>query len=262
MPLYIDRLDPSALFPTWRLHYTICGFSTRGLYPGDPAPGALWAGFSYEAEKGCVFCCEHYNYLFRGGVAFDLTKFTPPTSDYLLVDATLECWRQSPDDSGLVDVYVSNGDWIHGVLDDHLIPVSGLDGDYVDTIPPDPSAPPEGFGTGVRAINVTPQVVYWINGGMPNYGFCFKSPSEGDPDDQNGSSLVQFADFKLELRYLAFGDIQNPAPPKRPFRPAPQPRRPPPGLRRGRIMTAGSVHPTMAQRLSRPKQLQRSSDED
>src|ERR1700738_1614992 len=80
MPLNFALLDPQHVLATWKgRHRTwdrgICGLRTSGLAPsnGYPADGVVWTGFD-NWDDGGTFCRESMDYIFRGGVQFDLNQ--------------------------------------------------------------------------------------------------------------------------------------------------------------------------------------------
>jgi hypothetical protein len=215
--LQIARLDPQHVYASWKLHhktwdYGPPGFTGGGLDPGVPAGAAMWAGFDYF-EDGGTFSGELKDYVFRGGVQFNLDQPGPGLPEgfakaagrerYMLLNAALTFFRQEPHDNCETYVYVANGDWAGGVLDHYLIPTTGLPADYVDTIPPFVG---EGGSWPADPLIVTDRVQSWLNGAS-NYGFCFMGPDETMPEDTRSRRCVnQFGAFKLELRYLTFSD--------------------------------------------------------
>jgi len=148
------------------------------------------------------------DYVFRGGTQFNFGGFQKyyGGGNYMLLSAVLEFWQQEPHDeclAGSTVIFTASGDWAHGILDNYLIPTTGRDEDYVDTIPP--FAAPSGGGlTGLQRINVTPQVLNWVSGAKPNFGFCFMGTDESMPDDGNSVCVNQFGLFHLEINYLPF----------------------------------------------------------
>jgi hypothetical protein len=221
MPLHFARLDPEHVLPTWRARHRtwdrwICGLRTTGLAPshGYPADNVVWAGFD-NWDDGGTFCRESMDYVFRGGVQFNLDQKGDGVPDgfakeagtgrYLLLRASLEFFHQEPHDSCETYVYLANGDWAGGALDDYLIPTTGSPPDYVDTIPPF-VAPPEGGLSGGVSINVTDNVVSWLNRDRPNFGFCFMGADESMPEGSNDVCVNQFGAFKLELMYLTLAE--------------------------------------------------------
>lgn len=211
----VRRLDPESLFASYRWRHVshgsslFCGVPTEGLGSshGLPPANVIWAGFDYWRSDGW-YCWESMDYVFRGGVQFDLGGFQKyyGGGNYMLLSAVLEFWRQEPHDecdAGSTLIFTSNGDWPHGTLDNYLIPTTAKDEDFVDSIPP--FAPPPGGGlTGLQRINATSQVLSWASGDRPNFGFCFMGTDESMPDDRNSVCVNQFAMFKLEINYLPF----------------------------------------------------------
>ncbi|GAC1342409.1 MAG: hypothetical protein NVS2B1_11990 [Bradyrhizobium sp.] len=264
MALHVARLDPQHVFTAWKSTYKtwdrwFCGLRTGGLAPshGYPADNVVWAGFD-NFDDGGTFCRESIDYVFRGGVQFDLDQAGEGVPDgfakeagtgrYMLLNASLEFFQQEPHDNCETYVYRANGDWVGGVLDDYLIPASGSPADYIDTVPPF-VAPPEGGLAGGINLNVTDTVLSWLDRDTPNYGFCFLGPDESMPEDRNDACVNQFGIFKLALMYLTLHDSAaahhtSSAPMK--------PRIPHPSQRVFRKTVGGRLPETFLERLRRP----------
>jgi hypothetical protein len=145
------------------------------------------------------------DYVFRGGVQFDVSNFQRfyGMGYYLPLTAELQCWQAEPHDACATTlIYSASGDWANGVLDDYLVPTTGSDDDYVDSVAPFSDTPEGGFDGLVRT-NVTPQFLDWISGTKPNFGFCFMGMDESMKDDANALCINQFQAFRLQINYVA-----------------------------------------------------------
>jgi hypothetical protein len=259
-------LEPDAIFASWHGHLRetdappFCGPYSGGLAPthGYPAGNVIWSGFDYVSWSYGWFCSVSIDYVFRGGVHFDLKLFQDAYGKgyYMPLSALLVCWQQEPHDEcagGSTLIYTANGDWPHGVLDGYLIPTSRKDEDYVDTIPPFTPAP-DGALTGLVGANVTPQFERWVSGAEPNFGFCFMGTDEGMPDDGNSTCVNQFALFQLQVTYLSINDW----PESHPIFPGPHqvvpPRRPLAPNLPVHTIDFGNLPQSLQQRLRQPRQ--------
>ena len=254
MPIEIKRIDPKFVFASGRsLHRTWCylppcEFRPSGLGPPEGFPSdsiAVWTGFSNVFDGGWREG-ESLDWLFRGGVQFDLDWFQMwfGKDRYLLLTAVLEFWQQPPHDACESYVHFADGDWAHGSLDNYLIPIAGSPAHYIDMIPPF-TAPTDGSLAGQVRINVTPEVTQWLTGERLNRGFCFTGSDESMAEDSNDSCINQFRLFKLELTYLTF-------PAAHAASASIKPRVPHTSERRVQSMIGGRVPDAVQERLRRP----------
>lgn len=282
MPVWVESLEPTKLFTGARVSIGGALRFTYGLYAGYPGPGTIWAGFQYSCfpPDGGLFGVLHEqdDYLYRGGVQFDLSKFQNMLRDgeygFWLISARLEFWQQEPSDPNIPSklgfdssstlIFTASGDWadeVHEVLDNYLIPTSGKDEDYINTIPP--YAPPEGGGlSGLMGVDVYYTVWDWIRGAQSNYGLCFMGTDESMPGTEpplsgpliregvNRTGVSQFGNFQLIITYATDAKPIFPGPKKMELPPQilpPRPRNPP-----SFTMTTGRLPESFQRRLNEP----------